>query len=435
MRTSETPSRGLPAEPRAGSVSTTLQDWLSSIAIAVLFGGAFMLFSLWFVPDVLGYYGWFVSNDIWQSIDGARYVWHGALGYVYEGTRSYALPLSFIFLAPAAGIIDHFGLVEGSPFPLPMPSAWLVAAPYSLLFGIFFLHAIRNLARDLGIERRLWVIQILGALVVLLPCYYWGHPEDVLAITFVVYGARRFLRANHTAAAIFLSLAISSKQWAVVLIPFLLVGTPAGHRLRGLVAATALPGAFTLFVVGTDPSSAIPALFSPVNLGIHAPGHISFYATWLGSRTSQVSRTIGTLLAFLLAWPLRKVTGPARWLGAAGLILLVRPFAEAISYSYYWSPAMVMAGLVSLAAHKRVRVTDWLAPLGVVVWALPRSNYATNGWWWAGEMLLLAITAGQVCANLGFLPASWGLRSVSVKYAGARPILNSMMTTSGSGDS
>lgn len=394
-----------------------------------------MLFSLWFVPDVLGYYGWFVSNDIWQSVDGARYVWHGALGYAYEGTRSYALPLSFILMAPAAGIIDHYGLVEGSPISLPTPSAWLVAAPYSLLFGVFFLHALRKLSRDLGVTKRLWAVQLLGALVVLLPCYYWGHPEDALAMTFVVYGARRFLRGDHLAAAIYLSLAISSKQWAVVLIPFLLISTPAGRRLRTLVAATALPGAFTLFVVGTDPSSAIPALFSPVNLGIHAQGHISFYATWLGSRTSQVSRTIGTLVAFLLAWPLRKVVRPAGWLGAAGLILLVRPFGEAISYAYYWSPAILMAGLVSLAVHGRVRVRDWLAPLGVVVWALPRSNYATNGWWWAGEMLLLIITAAQVCANLGFLPAGEGLRSVSVKYARTKPILNSMMTTSGSGDS
>jgi hypothetical protein len=83
-------------------------------------------------------------------------VWHGELANVYDAaTAAYALPLSFILMAPVAALVDLYPLVEGI-VPLARPNAWLVVGPYSLLFGVSFVDAVRRLAWDLGQRRHLW---------------------------------------------------------------------------------------------------------------------------------------------------------------------------------------------------------------------------------------------------------------------------------------
>ena len=116
--------------------------WSSSVLIGLAFAGLALIYSLLLDQMIRGGHFWFYPTDVWSMVDAGRYVAHGALGYVYQGTSgSYALPLSFVLIAPVSGVIDHFGLVEGAPFPVAHPNAWLVVAPYILMFGIVVLHA------------------------------------------------------------------------------------------------------------------------------------------------------------------------------------------------------------------------------------------------------------------------------------------------------
>jgi hypothetical protein len=373
--------------------------WSSSIVFGVAFVVFGMAFSLLYFPISAGTSAWQVPTDTWMAVDAGRYIWNGAFGYVYQGTSAYALPLSFILLAPIAGAIDHFGWVEGAPFPVPHPTAWLLVAPFTLLFGIFALHAIRRLAWDLGVRNKLWAVQLAAVIVVLAPCYLWGHFEDVIAVTFVMYALRRLISHEHLRAAVLLSIAISAKQWALPLVPVVVFTAPGGQRLRTAAVACALPATLVAFVLAADWTDASRALFSPVNMGRITQGHLSFYATWLGSKTSQASRTLGLGIASFVAWHFRRLSRPTTVIAAVALIVGLRPFFEAISYSYYWAPGLALAGCTGLAAHRIFRIRDWVWPVAAVIWAMPRANSATGSWWWAGEVVIISAVAVRVAMN------------------------------------
>lgn len=409
--------------------------WATSVAIGAAFVAVAMTFSLGFGWLTHGP-AWFVPLDNWQTVDGGRFVWAGALGYVYQGTISYALPLSFIVIAPVSGMIDHFGLTEGRPFPIPHPTAWLLVGPYTLSFGILLLHAVRRLAHQVGVRRYLWAVQLAAVALALVPAFEWGHFEDILALTAVVYALRRSLMGDHVRAALYLSVAISSKQWAVMLLPLLVGLAPAGRRLRALAAAVALPGAFTLYVLGVDWTDASRALFAPVNMVTGYQGHGAVFATWLGKDTSAVSRALGAVLAGAVGWRWRRMADPPAILAAAGFVFLLRPLFEAISYSYYWSPAFLVLGLATLAAARRFRPADWLVLLVAIAWTVPRGNPATAGWWWAGFVILLAATLrqpAQVLLGRSFRLAK--LIRLGVKAPAVEPIFHSMTTAAALGES
>jgi hypothetical protein len=386
-----------------------------SLLIALSFGGlalfySFYLFAHLYHKRLRGFDVWYAPGDIWQMVDGGRYVWHGALGYVYQGTPSYALPLSFILTAPVSAVISHYNLIEGI-FPIPKPTAWLVAGPFGLLFNIFLLDSVRRLAWDLGLRRRMMGVQLLTVLLVLVPMFEWGHFEDVIALTFVVHGARYLLRSDFLRAGLLVSMAVSSKQWAVMLIPLVVFLTAKGQRLRVLIAACALPVLFLGLMFAVDLRDTARSLFSPVNLGRNAPGHIAFFVTWLGSKTSAVSRALGLTFAPILAWILcRKPATPARLLLSMSLLLLIRPFSEAINYSYYWAPPLLMAALTGVCKHGRVRIRDWLFPILVVAWTLPHGNPNALWLWWGVLAALLVGTYLVAAANVDLLTISLPVR-------------------------
>jgi hypothetical protein len=422
-------------EPDSDSVEhRDRRSWLSAVLIGTGFGCAAMFYSLFVFGWSHHQSMWLAPTDIWMVVNGGRFAWHGALGYVYQGTTSYALPLSFIVMAPVSGLIDHYGLVEGAPFPVAHPSAWLYVGPYSLLFGIFLLHAVRRLAWDLGVRKRLWAVQLAAVCIVLVPCFQWGHFEDVLALTFVVQAARKLIVQDWLPAALLLSVAISFKQTALMVLPLLVFMAPKGTRVRCVLAAFALPGAFVAFTLGVDWSDTAKALFSPVNEVARYQGHSAFYVTWLGGKTSQISRTAGLLLSVIAGWCFRKAKGAPEVLSALSVTLILRPFSEAINYSYYWSPGLLFAGCVGLAVHRSVRWRDWVWPVLAIVWATPRSTGAVEPWWWAGEMILIALTAVQTAANCGIRPDRHLLSRLSVKNAYQEPILMTMTTAPATGD-
>jgi hypothetical protein len=392
--------------------------FLSSVVIGLAFAAVAMLYSLYFFAELyhkrfLGHSVWMAPADIWNVVDAGRFVWHGALGNVYEAANSYALPLSFILTAPVSAVVDHYHLAEGI-VPLARPSAWLAVGPYSLLFGVFLVDAVRRLAWDVGQRRFLWASQLLAVGMVLVPAFEWGHFEDVIALTFVLHAARYLLAQDYIRAGLLLSLAVSSKQWAVFLVPLAVFMAPRGLRLKTLLASCALPLLLMFIVLTFGGRDSFDALFSPVNLGRNAPGHIAFYVTWLGSKTSELSRNLGLIAAVALAWKLRKAATKPEILAAISVLLVLRPLSEAINYSYYWSPSLIVAGLVGVAAHHRIRIRDWIWQLVAIAWTLPHGNPATSSSWWAGMMLLLSCTWVQVGWNCGIR-----FRSIHIRRTGA----------------
>ncbi len=386
--------------------------WTSSIAIGVGFTVVAMAFSLLALPAFAGVHAWIVPGDIWMVTGAALHVWNGALGYVYEvNSNWYSLPLSAILLAPVVGLSDHLHLVGGTPFPIAHPTSWLLIGPYSLLYGIFLLHAVRRLAWEVGVHRRLWAVQALSVLLVLFPAAQWSHFEDVIALTFVVHATRRVLAGDTSRAALYLAVAIASKQWAMLLVPAVVWAAPVGRRLTTLLLAASLPGALALFTLGVDWRHASHALLFPSVVYSGNPGHLAFFAHWLGSRTSRPARMLALAASPAIAWRTRQWRTPAQLLGALAAVMVVRALLEPVNFSYYWSPALIAAGLSGAAARRRVRWQDWLWPTLAMVWTYPATTSQTwmrlifptvtnSAMWWAGEALLLvaaSIAVGGAC--------------------------------------
>lgn len=365
------------------------RSWSSSVVIGTGFVVLAMIYSLFVAPLFTADHLWFAPGDVWMDVDGGRYVWHGALGYVYQGTGSYALPGFFILLAPASGLIDHLRLIEGTPYLVPHPSAWLVAGPYTMLFGIFLLHAVRRLGWDLGIKRRLWLLQIAAVVTVLVPAACWGHFEDVVALAGVLYAVRFLLQQDYGRAAIALSVAIASKEWALLVLPFLLVRVPVGRRLRVSFWSIALPAALAAFTLSVDWADASRDLLFPKVTAAAAIGHAALFAGWLGPHASLIGRALSLAAAPVLAWVTRREDRPVQLLKLVAAVCLLRAVLEPFSYSYYWSPSLLLVGMAGYQLPVRALAARWASILVAVVWLMPTE--AAGIGWWAGLALLLVL--------------------------------------------
>ena len=378
-----------------------------SLLLSLAFGALAMLYSLvlyrfqYEVEHGVKTDVWYQGGDIWMLLDAGRFVWHGALGYVYMGAgQSYALPVSYILIAPLSALVDHFRLVEAL-VPLRRPSAWPLAACFVLLFNAFILDVIRRMSWDLGLRRRLWAVQLATVLIVCVPVFQFGHFEDVLALTFAIQAMRYAFADRILAASLVLSVAIGCKQWAVLLVPLVVIMAPHGRRLVSLSLNVALPLLLAALVLLTDPSHGYAALFAPANPRRTDPGHMSVFFTWFGSKTSRTMRTISILLSPVVAFLFRKRRKPVEVLTAASVLLLLRPLFEPLSYAYYWMPSLLLAGLVGVAAHRKFRVRDWIWQVLAILWSLPHSNPHDNATWWVVQLGFIVLTWVQVASNNG----------------------------------
>ncbi|HET6964372.1 MAG TPA: hypothetical protein VFH58_06335, partial [Acidimicrobiales bacterium] len=286
---------------------------------------------------------------------------------------------------------DHFNMVGGYPLPVPHPTSWLVIGPWELLAGIPALHAVRRLAARSGLRRgRLVLVQLWFAVVVLTPCAAWSHPEDVLAIAFLLYGLTALHDGRQERAALWVAAAVCSKQWALVAIPFLLVRTAPGSRRRVLlwcVVPPVLMAAFPLAVNWSDASQCL--LFPPVPPAVR-DGHYSLvvplFTRLAGVHGSMLGRAMELSAAPVVAYVLRRRPEAAQ-LGGLGGVLLLRLFFEPVVFPYYVAPAATLIGLACIAASRRLplELMWWQAVL--TVWLLLASP--RNGLWWTGAVVLV----------------------------------------------
>lgn len=436
----------------AGRTRGTGRDrraWSSSLLLGVAFAAGAMAVSLLVVPAVSTPGRWGVTGDLWMVTGAARTVWSGALGYVYQNHFDwYSLPLSAVLLAPVVGLGDHLGLVDGWPAPVAHPTMWLLVEPYTLLFGIFFLHALRKTAWELGARRRLWLVQLAGVAVVLAPAAQWGHFEDVIALTCVLHALRALLRSDPLRSPLWLAAAISSKQWAVMVVPFVVLAAPAGRRLRAGLLAASLPAAFAALTLSVDWPDASRALLFPSVVLAGNPGHAAFFAHWFGTHGSVLGRALAVLASPAVAWRTRRWRHPAQLLAALSFVLTLRALMEPVNFSYYWSPGLATAVLAVISASRSVRRRDLVLPVAASLWTMcPTQGHTwmmhliptvtSSALWWAGEIVLLGLVgirtvAAARAAAPGASPVAC-LR-IGVKVPAARPILQPMSTAAGIGE-
>jgi hypothetical protein len=330
-------------------------------------------------------------------VEPARYVAYGAFGYLYSGDHSYlALPLPAVLLAPAERLSEHWNLLDGYPLPVPKATSWLVIGPWELLATIPALRAVRRLAHSLGVRggSRLVVVQLWFTLVVLLPCSTWAHPEDVLACAFLLWSLAAQREGREGWCWIWLALAVCSKQWALVAVPFVLVATPPGRRRRAVLAILVPPVLLAALPLAVDWPDASAALLFPDFPRHLADGHYSVLLPLVesiaGPHGSVLGRALELLAAPAVAVALRHRPEPVRLVGL-GAVLLLRLFSEPVVFAYYAAPALALLTLACLAARPQLPLRLMFWQFVLTLWLLPDSPHPA--WWWTGAVVILVTGA------------------------------------------
>ena len=370
-------------------------------AVMLTFVIVSMVYSLWWNPVVHHSPVWVIPGDIWSTFRAAHWVGWGNIGSIYgKDTQLVTFPGIAVLLAPVAMVSGALGLGESIvPIILSRPTSWLLLGPAILLLGSTCLMAFDAMAEELGVSRpRRIVLSVMEAVVIFQVVTMWGHPEDLLALTFSLYALLAMFRGRWTLSGWLWGAAIVTQPLVILMVPLAFVRTPTAHRLR-LCLYGALPSIVLLsapFVTQWHRTSAV--LFHQANARFldHATPWIALSPTLsrteVGAGPGRIIAVFVAALIGYLAYRRRPSIVGLLWLCAFALSL--RCFFESVMVVFYLGPPLAL--IVLTAATCR----GWQRLAGAWAIAMVATVYAFHGaseWgYWAPMVAFLAI--GLACA-------------------------------------
>jgi hypothetical protein len=379
------------------------------LTIATIAAG--LLYALWIMPTVTHSIGWWVLRDVWPPLLAGRYVSSGALGYLYAADPAFsAMPLGAILLAPVSSVGDALHLTDSSRFALVHPSLWLVYQPYALLLCGGLLLAGRRLMQAAWVRAGLFVRGVtpnhawtqagLAALVIVPAAIVSGQFAAVWAFACLLAGVRLALDGRWRGAALLFGVAVGFDLWAALAIPVLVASAPHPRRASIMIRALGVPAVLVAFPFMIDPSSTARALLHP--LSFPTAGHA---LPWIHRTPQPVGWGLGRALAFLpavaIAWWVRGRREPEVLFAALGLLFLIQPVFEAVSFAYQLCPAFALLflfdrsqgrlGLRPLVLGSGLMLSYLLHPDPILWWmvVLAVATYVA----WPSARMLLGIRA------------------------------------------
>ena len=170
-----------------------------------------------------------IPGDIWSTFRAAHWVGWGNIGGIYgSNTQLVTFPGIAVLLAPVAMVSGALGLGESiAPIFLSQPTSWLLLGPVILLLGSTCLMAFDAMAEELGVNgpRRI-VLSFMEAVVIFQVVTMWGHPEDLLALTFSLYALLAMFRGRWTLSGWLWGAAIVTQPLVILMFPLAFVRTP-----------------------------------------------------------------------------------------------------------------------------------------------------------------------------------------------------------------
>ncbi len=380
--------------------------WRAATAIGFGIVLAGMLVQVWVIPAVndLGY--WWISEDAWTPLAPARTLAEGRTDLYAADPEWIAGPLLPILLTPVWVVGRWLDLSSPLTGEVDRPTLWFVYGPLMLGWSIPLLYAVRSLAAQArrsgasALERLARVQWGTVALVVLPVAVLAGHLEDLIAITLLALAVRGVVRGDRTASAIWLGLAIVSKQWALLAAPALVAVVPRGSRIRWTAIAASIPLALFggLFLV--DPENAGRALFE--GLAFPAAGHPAIFVDPAEPLVGTPFRVAIVLVAAGLGALVARRPGIRTLLAAIGLALLARLFLEPVVFDYYPAPALAFLSLREFGETGHLRVTLVLGLAMTVLYSWEPSSGAA--WWSVQGVLAILLAAPAVRDLVGGIP-------------------------------
>lgn len=388
-----------------------LHAWTLAATFAILLTG--MAFSFWWFPLVDHYPAWFTPTDLWSTYRDAQYVGWSGEGVLYNaGTFLETLPGIAVALAPLAALAGALHLSESFPLALLRPSAWYLLGPANLLLGALLLFPLDAIARRVSVTpTRRVTLTWLCAVLIWPVVAEWGHPEDLVALAFALYGLMATSDEEWFRVGCFFGLAIVFQPLAVVLFPLALSRVPARKWLPVLVEA-GLPSGILLIapLVQQWRATTTYLVKQPSFIGLNHTTPWAYLAPVISpARTAFVKvaeKTRGLNGVDTLHEVTRKVidieivaAGPERiialaiactfgvWVGLkrpplvqvlwfAAAALCLRCLVECVVDSYYLAPGALLAILVASTLSTR-RFATTVAAAGLATWA---TYWYTSPW-------------------------------------------------------
>jgi hypothetical protein len=404
-----------------------LAAWLRGRAWSL--GGAAMVvvtamaYSLFWGPLIHHGSYWTVPGDLWGTFRSAHYVAWGDIGDVYaRETGLVTLPGISVILAPIAFITYHFRFSEAFPYPVLHPTAWLLLGPIESALGASVLLPLDTLARRLGLTTSRRVALCCAEAVIVWPVVaIWGHPEDPLAMAFVLCGLLAAFDQKWRSCGWWCGLALVTQPLVVLALPLIFARAPV-RRWASLTLQSALPAVAllaiplaqswantsrALFKQPNYPSIDHPTpwlAFAPVLQPAHPTvlhkfvrverlGHPIFSATFVHSIAGEVvaagpGRAVTIVLSLVIGiWAFRHRPDVSQAVWLVALALSLRCVFESVMDPYYLWPPLAVALVLAARDWYRFAICI-LATAAATVW----SYRHTGPWmWWLPIVVLLGI--------------------------------------------
>jgi hypothetical protein len=184
-----------------------------------------------------GQSGLLAPGDLWSLAQSSSAVLHGDFARVYIHDGALTSPPAFeVALAPVMALGQLLGLsphLHRAGEPLSM---WFVLGPAAVIASSTVLFAVDAVARTWHLsDRSRMAIALVGALGVANVVGGWGHPEDCIALAFVIWAALAMERSGTEGApraAVLLGIAIAFQPLAILGVAPVLARLPLRELAR-----------------------------------------------------------------------------------------------------------------------------------------------------------------------------------------------------------
>jgi hypothetical protein len=358
------------------------------------------------------------QGDAVESLYSTIAVAHGRLSCIYPPSSSY----HFVSIAtPSTFIAPFYPLFSGAVSALlrighqvPFPSQaklgtncstafvamynWTIHASTVLplirigyLSWLFLLVGIVALLRVTGRGRTRWepaalfLAACVPALAMSLIIFF--HPQDIIAIGLILCSLACTRRSKWLLAGIFIGLAFTSQQFALLAFAPLLIVAPSRQRIQFLLGALGAAALVILPLIAITRGRATHAAVIGSGFSVSNGGTLVWEAHVHGALLFLVSRLIPIAVAVALAWWASRRLGP-RILDVVPLISLIattltlRLVFEENLFGYYFLAAAVMILMLDIAQGRlRGKTITWIALATVAFNPIPW-GFTSNGRSW-----------------------------------------------------
>jgi hypothetical protein len=350
------------------------------------------------------------TSDSSESVYSTLAIAHGQLSCAYQAGDPTAVPrIAPLYLLLSGGVAALARVGHSVPFPslgdhcstaitavgqwIPrsgtsLPTLWIGCIGWLVLMA-----GVVALLRSVGRGRRGWepaVIMVMACCPpVLMALTEYFHPQDLMAMGLALGSLACVRRGWWIWSGVLIGLAVTSQQFALLILAPLLIIVPRNRRIRLVGGAIGAATLVVLPLVAAHSQGVIRATVLGSGSGPWSDITILGALHLHGALRVAVCRDLPIVLSMVLAWWAVRRLGslilePIPLVSLIATSLSLRLVFEENFYGYYFMAIAVSVVMLEvLRGRMRWYVISWLALSGVAFWLAP---YRLDPLSWVGSL-------------------------------------------------